>query len=89
MSTHQEKWIISLFSGLLFFAVSHPDTYIFVQSVVSKTPLDSRLTIANNVGCPTKPGIFVHSIVFVLLVALSMYVSEWIHKKNKKDDDNQ
>lgn len=85
MSTHLEKWIISVVSGILFFFVAHPKAYSLVQKLVQKTPLGSRLTIANDDGCPSNPGVFVHSIVFTLLVALTMYVSEWAKKYSDKD----
>jgi hypothetical protein len=67
MATSQEKWKISAFSAVLFFIVASPFLYSLVNSITSRL----GLPIANN-GCPTYLGLFIHALVFMLLVRLSM-----------------
>lgn len=54
----------ALIAGLLFFIVSNPMTYQFVDSVLGG--LLGR--VASPSGCPTNLGLIVHSAVFATLV---------------------
>ncbi|ADO67114.1 hypothetical protein crov081 [Cafeteria roenbergensis virus] len=67
MSTSEEKWRISIFSAALFLTVVHPMTFQLTNSMLE--PLIG--TLSTN-GCPTTVGLFIHTIVFVLLVRYSM-----------------
>lgn len=62
------KWQITFFSAFLFLLIVNPYTYKLTQrllgGVVGK--------IADNNGCPTFIGLFVHTIVYILLVRGSM-----------------
>lgn len=62
------KWQISIFSAIIFIFVIHPYTYKFTQQLLGK--LLGKLAHAN--GCPTNLGLFVHTIVYILLVRGSM-----------------
>ena len=57
----QEKLTISIISGLLFFIVANPSTFLLVKKV-----LGSR--ISSPTGCPTTLGLIVHAVVFTLIV---------------------
>jgi hypothetical protein len=53
----------ALSAGLLFFIVSNPVTYTFVDSLLA--PLVGHTSSSS--GCPTTLGLIVHSIVFIAL----------------------
>jgi hypothetical protein len=62
------KWQITFFSAFIFLLVVNPYTYKLTQTllggVVGK--------IADSNGCPTFIGLFIHTIVYILLVRGSM-----------------
>ena len=62
------KWQISIFSAIIFIFVIHPYTYKFTQELLGR--FLGKLADAN--GCPTNLGLFVHIIVYILLVRGSM-----------------
>jgi hypothetical protein len=57
----QDKFVTSAISGLVFFIVANPQTYLFVRRV-----LGARIASPN--GNPTLIGLLVHSLVFMLVV---------------------
>ena len=57
----EEKFIISVISGLTFFIVANPETFRLVRRV-----LGPRIATPN--GCPSTMGLLVHSLVFILVV---------------------
>ena len=63
-----KKWQISIFSALIFILVINPYTYIFTQNLLGG--LIGK--IADNNGCPTFLGLIIHTIVYILLVRVSM-----------------
>lgn len=68
MATNEQKWIISLISGILFYIVALPQTYECITNPLFGSldmPLIER-------GAPTTFGVFVHAIVFFLIVRLMM-----------------
>jgi len=67
MPSSSEKWNISLFSLVIFLIVVNPFTYSLTNSILK--PLVGPLVVN---GCPTTLGIFIHSIVYLLLVRFSM-----------------
>lgn len=67
MPTSSEKWNISLFSLFIFLVVVNPFTYSLTNSILKS--IVGPLVIN---GCPTAIGIFIHSIVYLLLVRFSM-----------------
>jgi hypothetical protein len=69
MPSSSEKWKISLFSALIFLLVVNPYTYKITQNIFGDTLKIG--TVAVN-GCPTTYGIFLHTVVYVLLVRYSM-----------------
>ena len=60
------KWMYSLYSAIIFFVIANPFTYKIVQSILGRF-----VKIANG-GCATQVGVFVHSIVFMLIVRYLM-----------------
>ena len=60
-----EKMKISAFSGLLFYIIANPITFKYMANIFGKC-------IADTTGCPTNIGIFVHSIIFILVIFLTM-----------------
>ena len=65
----QEKFIISLISGLTFFIVANPETFRLVRRV-----LGPRIATPN--GCPSTLGLLVHSLVFILVVWAMMNIKK-------------
>jgi hypothetical protein len=57
----QEKFIISVISGLTFFIVANPETFRLVRRVLGSW-------IATPTGCPSTLGLLVHTLVFILVV---------------------
>lgn len=66
--SNSTKWSISAFSAALFFIISSPFIYQLVNMLTSKL----GLVIASESGCPNYIGVFVHAIVFMLVVRLFM-----------------
>lgn len=67
MSSSEEKWKISLLSAVIFFLVASPMLFRIVNAITSSI----GFVLAND-GCPTYLGLFVHAIVFMLIVRLTM-----------------
>lgn len=65
----QEKFVISVISGLTFFIVANPETFRLVRRV-----LGSR--IATPTGCPSTLGLLVHTLVFILVVWAMMNIQK-------------
>ena len=57
----QEKFIISIISGLTFFIIANPETFRLVRRVLGPR-------IATPTGCPSTMGLLVHTLVFILVV---------------------
>lgn len=57
----EEKFLISVISGLTFFIVANPETFRLVRRVLGPR-------IATPTGCPSTIGLLVHTLVFVLIV---------------------
>lgn len=68
MATNEQKWVISLTSGILFYIIALPQTYECVTNPIFES-LD--LPLIQN-GSPTTFGVFIHAIVFFLIVRLMM-----------------
>jgi hypothetical protein len=67
-ASNSTKWKITFFSAFLFLIVVNPYMYQLTQrlfgTIVGK--------IAESNGCPTFLGLFIHTIVYILLVRGSM-----------------
>ena len=63
-----KKWQISIFSAFLFILVINPYTYIFTQNLLGG--LIGK--IADIHGSPTSLGLVIHTILYILLVRVSM-----------------
>jgi len=63
----QDKFVTSAISGLVFFIVANPQTYLFVRRVLGSS-------IASPNGNPTLMGLLVHSLVFMLVVWAMMNI---------------
>ena len=57
----EEKFIISVISGLTFFIVANPETFRLVRRVLGSW-------IATPTGCPSTLGLLVPTLVFILVV---------------------
>jgi len=68
MASSSMKWQITLFSALIFLVVVSPYTYRLTQRLLGG--LIGKIAESN--GCPTTLGLFVHTIVYILLVRGSM-----------------
>jgi len=65
--TDVNKWGISILSGLIFMLVSSPFLYQFVNFITSPFGLDAAVN-----GCPTFFGLFINTIIFILIVRAVM-----------------
>ena len=60
----------SFYSALVFFLVANPETYKIIQKLLGGVLGE----IASTAGCPTSFGLFLHTIVFfVVILALMMF----------------
>jgi hypothetical protein len=66
--TDEQKWRISVLSGLIFLLLSSPLLYQFTSSIAECV----GVKLANAVGCPSVAGLLVHTVVFILIVKLLM-----------------
>ena len=57
----EEKFIISVISGLTFFIIANPETFRLVRRVLGPR-------IATPTGCPSTTGLLMHTLVFILVV---------------------
>jgi hypothetical protein len=57
----QEKLIISIISGLIFFIIANPETFRIVRAILGSW-------ISTPTGCPSTLGLLVHTLVFILVV---------------------
>ena len=57
----EEKLIISVISGLVFFIVANPETFRIVRALLGSW-------ISTPTGCPSTLGLLVHTLVFILVV---------------------
>ena len=64
-----KKWTISLYSGLLFFIISSPALFRLVNSLTMRF---GNVSILTDEGYPNIVGYLLHTIVFILIVRLSM-----------------
>lgn len=69
MSSSSQKWQITLFSALIFLLVVSPCTYKITQNIFGNILKIGTVSVN---GCPTTYGIFLHTIVYILLVRYSM-----------------
>lgn len=70
----EDKFIISIISGLTFFVIANPETFRLVRRVLGPS-------IATPNGCPSTFGLVVHTIVFTLIVWAMMNVKKEGGKK--------
>lgn len=75
-TTQEQKILYSLKNGLLFLLISLPATYKLTNMLGSR--IGYPYIDAN--GCPTMAGILVHTLVFTLVVYLSMYLMDKLSK---------
>jgi len=66
---NKKKWAISLYSALLFFIIASPLLYGLVNQLTTKV---AGLSILDANGCPNMYGVVLHTLVFFLIVRLSM-----------------
>lgn len=66
--TSGDKWTISILAAILFIIVSLPFVYGLTDSLFSGVGLSTT-----SVGGPTLTGIFIHALVFMLLLRLLLW----------------
>lgn len=66
MVSQEKKILISLMSALVFFIIANPQTFVMMRRVVGPW-------VASQTGCPTMNGLFLHTVVFMLVTYGLMY----------------
>ena len=69
MLTEKQKWLISLYSGLLFLVVASPLVYLITGGLTRFLGMDTSTK-----GCPNWKGLALHAIVFAILVRVMMMI---------------
>lgn len=64
-----EKWKFSFIGAVIFLLVANPYTFKLVQYLLGN--IIGKIADKNS-GCPTILGLFIHAIVFMVLVRYSM-----------------
>ena len=67
--SEMDKARYSFYSAVVFLILASPPVYKLVDQL-----LGSIVRIANSGGCPTTAGLFVHAIVFGLIVYGMMHI---------------
>jgi hypothetical protein len=67
MTSSSSKWQITFFSAFIFVVVVHPYTYGLTDSLFG-----NHLGRISQGGCPTTTGLVLHTLVYILLVRVSM-----------------
>ena len=78
-----EKWSCSLYAVFLFVVISSPITYKFTNKLFYKL-----CKISNASGAPTGCGLFLHAVLFLLLVRCSMCMKEGLETNEKGQATN-
>jgi len=68
---NKNKWVISMYAGLVFFILASPISFKLVNRLVAKIP-GSTVSLANLAGCPTWLGLFIHALLFVVVMRVMM-----------------
>lgn len=63
----EKKLLISFLSALVFLIVAHPQTFKLMRHAIGEW-------VSNKEGCPTKSGLLLHALVFMLITYLMMLV---------------
>jgi hypothetical protein len=66
---NDKKWTISLYSGLLFFIIASPPLFRLVNSLTTRF---GGVSILTEQGTPNIVGYALHTIIFILIVRISM-----------------
>jgi len=66
---NDKKWTISFYSGLLFFIIASPALFRLVNSLTMRF---GGVSILTDQGNPNIVGYLLHTIVFILIVRISM-----------------
>ena len=64
-----KKWSISFYSGLLFFIIASPALFRIVNDLITRF---GGVSILTPEGSPNIVGYLLHTIVFILIVRISM-----------------
>jgi hypothetical protein len=67
--TNLDKWKFSLIGAILLLIVMNPFTYKLVQNLLGG--IIGKIADSAS-GCPTTLGLFVHTLVYLVLVRYSM-----------------
>lgn len=69
--TEGQKWLICLYSGLLFLLIASPYMYQLTNKVTSIAGFETSVN-----GCPNLYGLVLHGVVFLLLVRVLMLIPQ-------------
>ena len=69
--TEANKWMISVWSALLFLLIASPFMFKVTNSIFSGLGMST----ANGMGCPNWIGLILHAIVFAVLIRVMMLIN--------------
>ena len=75
-----EKWMYSIYAGIVFIIVASPMTYKFVHSIFNFISPRLGHIVSDARGLATGGGLIVHGIVFTLIVYFSMILADRFKK---------
>lgn len=67
--TEGKKWLICLVVGILFFIIAAPFMYQLTGKVTDLMKFETSVN-----GCPNYYGLIIHTIVFIVLLRLLMFI---------------
>ena len=79
--TSADKWYSALISGLVFAILSSSCSYTWTNGMTKNI----GMTISSSQGCPNMAGLFLHAILFTIIIRLLMQVGNSAHCGSPKD----
>ena len=77
MSTNNDKWYISILSGIIFYVIASPKIY----KITGEIFYDLTQVEMENKGKPNNLGLLIHTIIFVFITRWLMDVNILGNKK--------
>lgn len=68
--TNSMKWWLAIFLGILFFIIAFGGTYTLTNALWTGLGLPCYLVAP---GCPNVWGVFIHAIIFILIIRLILW----------------
>jgi hypothetical protein len=69
MLSELQKWLFAFYSSILFLIMTSPITFKFTNMITRLGNWDTSMH-----GCPNIGGLFLHTVIFLVLVRVLMFI---------------